>query len=79
VRRALSEESKLEVAVDDYVSAARKEELAIESAMIRIAKSDAAIARGSYAMQMFDSLSRLARDLENQLADNLPKLKGDSD
>ena len=71
---AVPEKSRLEAAIDGYVSAARKEELAIEAAMMRIAKSDGAIARGSDAIERFEALSQLARELEIQLANNLSKV-----
>ena len=51
----MPEKSRLEATIDGYVSAARKEELAIEAAMMRIAKSDAAIARGSDAIERFEA------------------------
>ena len=49
--------------LDRYFSASRKEELAIETAMIRMARADDAIARAAAAMLRYDDLSTLAEEL----------------
>jgi hypothetical protein len=61
-----SESASIEAALDNYVIAAREEELAIEKALILVARSEQAIDRANAAMAMADRL-RLMRDTQLEL------------
>jgi len=66
----MPEKSRAEEAFNGYLSAARQEELSVEAAMIRIARSDAAIARAGAAIARHDRLLELTNDVLAHLARN---------